>query len=94
MVMEGALVWSSGYGALMMTAAFTISRIQCGFNNAVGHANAKNGQRVPESTHKHHVGHIPDPFKIKRKHTSSSLSRFKPRQEQVRPPVLCPVLHL
>ena len=74
MVMEGALVCSAGHGGLMVAAAFSVNRIQGGFNNAVGHANAKNGKCVPESAHKHHMGHVPDPFEIKRKHTSSSVA--------------------
>jgi hypothetical protein len=43
-----------------------------GLDNTVGHANAQNGECVPEATHENHMAHIPNPFKTKWKHKYSS----------------------
>jgi hypothetical protein len=56
----------------MVMFAIFLGCINGGLDNAVGHANAQNGQRIPETAHKNRMPHVPDPFKIKRKHLLSS----------------------
>jgi hypothetical protein len=52
--------------------AIFLGCINGGFDNTVGHTNADNGQCIPETAHKNRMPHVPDPFKIKRKHLLSS----------------------
>ena len=52
--------------------AIFLGCINGGFDNTVGHTNAYNDQCIPETAHKNRMPHVPDPFKIKRKHLLSS----------------------
>jgi hypothetical protein len=52
--------------------AIFLGCIYGGLDNTVGHTDAQNGQCKPETAHKNHMPHVPDPFKIKRKHLLSS----------------------
>ena len=56
----------------MMMFAIFFGCINSGLDNAVCHTNAQNNQRIPESAHKNRMPHVPNPFKIKRKHLLSS----------------------
>jgi hypothetical protein len=59
-------------GSVVMTT-LTISRIHNGFDNAERHTSPQNAKRIPQAPHKNHMGHIPDPLKIKWKHCLASL---------------------
>jgi hypothetical protein len=56
----------------MVMFAIFLGCINGGFDNTVSHTNAYNGQCIPEPAHKNRMPHVPDPFKIKRKHLLSS----------------------
>ncbi len=56
--------------------AIFLGCINGGFDYAVGHPNAQNDQRIPETAHKHGMPHVPDPFKIKRKHLLSPCALY------------------
>ena len=57
----------------VVMATFTISRIQNGLDNAERHTGPQDAKRIPQAPHKNHMGHIPDPLKIKWKHCLASL---------------------
>ena len=52
----------------MPAAFFLLHGIPYCLTYAIGHADADNIQSIPKSAHEHAVSHIPNPFKIKRKH--------------------------
>jgi hypothetical protein len=58
------------YYILMVVVIFALVEVGIvkSLADAKSHADAYDGQSVPESAHKDHVGHIPHPFKTKRKH--------------------------
>jgi hypothetical protein len=60
----------------MVMFAIFLGCINGSLDNAVGHTNAQNGQCIPESAHKNRMRHVPDPFKIKRKHLLSSCQLY------------------
>ena len=52
--------------------AISLGCVNRGFNDAVSHTNAYNGECIPEASHENRMAHVPNPFKIKGKHNLSS----------------------
>jgi len=57
---------------LMVMVAIILGCIDGSLDDTVGHTNAQYGECIPQAAHENHMAHVPDPFKIKREHTSSS----------------------
>jgi len=56
----------------MVMVAIILGCIDGSLDNTVGHTNAQYGEGIPQAAHENHMPHVPDPFKIKRKHNLSS----------------------
>jgi hypothetical protein len=67
-MMRQALFTLKNFGILMVMFVIPSACVDGGLDNTVGHADAYNGECVPEATHENHMAHIPNPFKIKWKH--------------------------
>jgi hypothetical protein len=56
----------------MVMVVLSLRCVKNGFDYAIGHPYAEDIEGIPEPSHKHYMTHIPNPFKIKGKHNSSS----------------------
>ena len=66
---------------VMIIMAFNHIRIIKSLADTISQSETHNCKSVPESAHKNHMGHIPHPFKNKRKHVLPPQNRigiFKP----------------
>jgi len=57
---------------LVMIAAVLAKSSNGRLDNAIGHSDSKDSESIPQPPHKNRMAHIPDPFKIKRKHNLPS----------------------
>jgi hypothetical protein len=53
-----------------MTVLFP-EKVNDGLDNTVGHTETDNREGKVEASHENHMGHVPHPFKVKRKHADS-----------------------
>lgn len=57
----------------VMLTAFAFGCVDSSLDDAKGHSEPDDTERIPETAVKYHMAHIPYPFKRKRKHINSSL---------------------
>lgn len=59
------------YPALFVLTVLSPNKVNDGLDNTVGHTETDNREGKVEASHENHMGHVPHPFKIKRKHGDS-----------------------